>query len=180
MMKRNSKVLPQKFFERHVLQVAEDLIGKKIVREMNGKIQEHIIVETEAYDGIEDLACHASKGRTKRTEVMFGEAGVWYVYLVYGMHWMVNIVTGKKGYPAAVLIRGVKDVSGPGRVSRLMYADGSFTGKPSRPSVGMWFEEGERVNKKMIRRTPRIGIDYSGPIWSKKLWRFVLALEERS
>jgi len=173
-MKKTIKILPQKFFERPVLKVAEDLIGKLIVRKINGKIKKYIITETEGYDGEKDLACHASKGRTKRTEVMFGEAGVWYIYLVYGMHYMINIVTGKKDHPAAVLIRGVKDISGPGRLSKTLFADITFTGKSATPETGMWFEDGEEINKKKILRTPRIGIDYAGPIWSKKLWRFVL------
>ena len=179
------KVLPQKFFTRPVIKVAEELIGKTIVRKINGKEKRYIVIETEAYNGPNDLACHASKGRTKRTEVMFGEAGVWYIYLVYGMHYMINIVTGKKDYPAAVLIRGarpyrngtfgrVKGIKGPGRVSKSLFVDVTFTGKEAIPETKMWFEEGEKINKKKILKTPRIGIDYAGPIWSKKLWRFVL------
>jgi DNA-3-methyladenine glycosylase len=174
-MREKKNILTQEFFERPVLKVAEDLIGKTIVRKINGKTYRYMITETEAYDGIHDLACHASKGRTKRTEVMFGEAGVWYVYLVYGMHYMINIVTGKKEHPAAVLIRGVKSISGPGRVAKALFADVTFTGKKALPETGLWIESPSTpLRVKKIFKTPRIGIDYAGPIWSKKLWRFVL------
>ena len=192
-MKRNSKVLPQKFFERPVVRVAKDLLGKTLVREINGKKEKFIITETEAYDGPEDLACHAAKGRTKRTEVMFGKAGVWYVYLVYGMYYMINVVTGDEEYPAAVLIRGAKKIekdgskinlNGPGKLSKYLKVDKTFTGKEALPSTGLWFEENEQLNKKSSGKlktskkkivvTPRIGINYAGPIWSQKLYRFVL------
>ena len=113
-----SQVLKQEFFNRDTVQIAEDLIGCFWVREQNGISEKYMITETEAYDGIEDKACHASKGRTKRTEVMFGPSGHLYVYLVYGMHWMMNIVTGPTDYPAAVLIRGVEGTIGPGRVTK--------------------------------------------------------------
>lgn len=182
-MKRNLKILGQKFFERPVVKVAQDLIGKVLVRKIKGKTFRHTITETEAYDGPEDLACHASKGRTKRTEVMFGPAGVWYIYLVYGMYYMINIVTGKKDYPAAVLIRGVKGIKGPGRVSRALFIDKSFTGKSATPHTQFWIEEPkdkEKIKSLKILKTPRIGINYSGPIWSKKLWRFVLKEEDGS
>jgi DNA-3-methyladenine glycosylase len=172
------KILSTKFFERPVVKVAEDLIGKYLVREIDGNIEKYLITETEAYDGPGDLACHASKGRTKRTEVMFGPAGVWYIYLIYGMYSMINVVTGKIDQPAAVLIRGVKGISGPGRLSKKLKVDRSFTGKKLTTATGLWIEEtkenNQKTNYKKILKTPRIGIDYSGPIWSKKLWRFVL------
>lgn len=175
-MKRNPKVIPQKFFERPVVKVAEELLGKILVRKINGRTFRYVVTEVEAYDGEKDLACHASKGRTKRTEVMYGEPGVWYVYLVYGMHYMINIVTGQKDYPAAVLIRGLQKINGPGRVSKALFVDTTFTGKTAEPKTGLWFEEGLKVTKSKVLKTPRIGIDYAGPIWSKKLWRFVLTM----
>ena len=103
------KPLSQSFFNRHVLKVAYELIGCYLVRKIENKIERYMITETEAYDGLEDLACHASKGRTKRTEIMFGPAGHAYIYFVYGIHWMLNITTGPVDYPAAVLIRGIDD-----------------------------------------------------------------------
>ncbi len=103
-----SKKLTRKFFERKTLAVAKELLGKFLVRNINGKKTAAMITETEAYCGPRDLACHASRGRTKRTEVMFGPAGHAYIYLIYGMYYCLNVVTGKAGYPAAVLIRAVE------------------------------------------------------------------------
>jgi DNA-3-methyladenine glycosylase len=101
------KVLNKTFFERPTLEVAESLLGKFLIKRYRGVEKAYMITEVEAYDGFEDKASHAHKGKTERSEVMFGEAGYWYVYLVYGMHNMLNIVTGKYDYPAAVLIRGI-------------------------------------------------------------------------
>ena len=172
---RSMKHLPSSFFNRPTLNVARDLIGCHLVRKQNGKIERHVIVEAEAYDGPEDLACHAAKGRTPRTEIMFGEPGHFYVYFVYGMHWMLNIVTGPKDYPAGVLIRGIKDVSGPARVTKKLNVTGALNGKKAEPKTGLWIEKGEPVIEDLhVMRTPRIGINYAGPIWSKKLYRFVL------
>jgi DNA-3-methyladenine glycosylase len=160
-----------KFFERPVLEVAEDLIGQTLVKD--GK--ELIIKEIEAYDGPRDLACHASKGRTQRTQVLFGPAGHFYVYLCYGMHWMLNIVTGPKDYPAAILIRGAGDISGPGRLTRQLGIDRSYHNKIAVPETGLYFAPAsQRSHKKLIQKTPRIGVDYAGPVWSKKPYRFVI------
>src|SRR6185436_20546414 len=114
------KVLARKFFERNALTVARELLGKYLVRKVGQKTVAYKITEVEAYIGPHDLASHASKGRTKRTEVMFGHPGHWYVYLIYGMYEMLNIVTDKFNYPSAVLIRGVEGVSGPGRLTKTL------------------------------------------------------------
>ncbi|WP_043584017.1 DNA-3-methyladenine glycosylase [Geminisphaera colitermitum] len=134
------------------------------------------IIETEAYDGPEDRACHASKGRTARTEVMFGDAGNWYVYLVYGMHEMLNVVTGPVDYPAAILIRGVEGFWGPGRLTRALGIERvRFNTRPANPDTGLWLEDdGFQVPDASVLATPRIGIDYAGPKWAAKPWRFVL------
>src|SRR3989338_10263905 len=113
-----SRILEPYFYNRPTLIVAQDLLGKFLVRKIGNKEITSMIIEVEAYDGFKDKASHASKGRTLRNEVMFGEAGRWYVYLIYGMYWMLNIVTGPKDYPAAILIRGVVDASGPGRLTK--------------------------------------------------------------
>ena len=165
-----NKPLPQSFFNRPVVTVAKDLIGCYLVR----NDERHMITETEAYDGCDDLACHASKGRTKRTEVMFGPPGHMYVYLIYGMYWMLNIITGKEGYPAGVLIRGIEKVSGPGRVTKKLGITGALHGKKLGEESGVWIEEGIKIPKNKIEKTARIGVDYAGPIWAKKEWRFVL------
>ena len=169
------KVISHTFFSQLVLKVAHDLIGCYLVRRNGGKIERYMITETEAYDGCEDLACHASKGRTRRTEVMFGQSGVMYIYFVYGMHWMLNIVTGDVGYPAAVLIRGIQGISGPARVTKNLNITGFMNGKKLSKKSGLWIEYGsKKIPEKKIKKTARIGVSYAGPIWSKKKWRFVL------
>jgi len=149
------------FFERPVVEVAKGLIGASLVRRLpDGNTINSMLTEVEAYDGPDDLACHASKGRTARTEVMFGPLGVFYVYLIYGMHWMLNVVTGELGYPAAVLIRGTKNISGPGRITAGLQIDKSLNGKPAKKSSGLWFENRSIViPHDRIETTPRIGVE---------------------
>jgi len=169
------KILTQAFFERPVLRVAEDLVGKYLVRKYRGKTKAFQIAEVEAYDGRKDLACHASRGKTKRNQVMFGEAGRFYVYFTYGMHWMLNIVTGEKGYPAAILLRGVGGISGPGRLTKQLRIAKSFNGKTALPESNLWFEDkGVKVPKSKVLRAPRIGVGYAKE-WAAKPYRFVLS-----
>lgn len=169
------KVLTKEFFERNTLKVAENLLGKYLVRKVGGKEIALRINEVEAYDGFDDKASHAHKGKTERNKVMFGEAGNWYVYLVYGMHNMLNIVTDKEHYPAAILIRGAGDISGPGRLTKFLKIDKKLNGKKASVQTGLWFEDrGELADKKKIKRTARIGVDYAGLIWAEKDYRFVL------
>ena len=158
------------FFLRDVLDVAPELIGKLLVRQYDdGRIEKYRIIETEAYRGTEDLACHASKGRTPRTEVIFQEGGTVYVYLIYGMYWLLNLVTGDEGNASAVLIRGIEGCSGPGRVGRKLQLDKSFNGENLFNSSRIWVEDAESVAE--IKTSKRIGIEYSGE-WAGKLWRF--------
>ena len=161
------------FYRRDVLVVAPDLLGKYLVRADDSGLRRFRITETEAYRGAEDLACHAAKGRTARTEAMFMPGGVVYVYLIYGVHQMLNVVTGAKDEPQAALIRGLDAAEGPGRVSRLLGIDKSFYGEDLTLSSRLWLEEGEPHASERILVTPRIGIDYAGE-WKHKLWRFVL------
>lgn len=131
-----------------------------------------MITETEAYHGEDDLACHASKGRTKRTAVMFGPPGRWYVYFIYGMYEMLNIVTGPGSYPSAVLIRGVEGFDGPGKLTRGLMIRGTINAKIAGKATGVWIEDrGMRPLK--IKRGPRVGVAYAGK-WAKKPWRFQL------
>ena len=165
--------LDQNFFSKNTLWVARNLLGKNLCRRLpDGRIIKSMITETEAYRGFDDKASHASKGRTKRTEVMFAPAGAIYVYLIYGMYHCLNIVTEKKDYPAAVLIRGVEGANGPGRVCRYFKIDRDLNGK----IIGkdLWFEDrGAKISKSKILKTARIGVAYAGE--SKDwLWRFVL------
>ncbi|MBI1957212.1 MAG: DNA-3-methyladenine glycosylase, partial [Candidatus Niyogibacteria bacterium] len=174
-----SKSLPRIFFEAPTLQVARDLLGKTLVRRMNGKIIRSLITETEAYIGERDKACHASRGRTARTAVMYEKAGTAYVYLIYGMHWCLNIVTERENFPAAVLIRGIeidgKRISGPGRVCKALGIDKKFNGADLVGNRALWLEESSvRHRVSNIQRGPRVGVDYADA-WAKKPWRFWIA-----
>lgn len=158
---------------RNTVALARWLLGKVLVRTMGDFRNEQIITEVEAYHGETDLACHASKGRTGRTDVMYQAGGRWYVYLCYGVHEMLNIVTGPEGRPAAVLIRGVKGARGPGRLTRAMAIDRSLNGRLAAPETGLHLEEhGLKIPRKHLQVGPRIGVDYAGPVWAAKPWRF--------
>ena len=144
-----------------------------------------MITETEAYDGPRDLASHGSRGRTKRTEIMFNEAGLFYVYFVYGMHWLLNIVTGPKDYPAAVLIRAgsyydpkIKKeviINGPARLTKFLNISKKQNGKRADKKTGAWLEDhGIRIDPRHITAEKRIGVDYAGPLWANKPYRFTL------
>ena len=165
--------LSEQFFRRDVLEVAPDLLGKKLVRKFdNGDIRYFIITEVEAYRGTGDLACHASKGRTPRTEAMFLGGGLVYVYLIYGMYWLLNVVTGKESDASAVLVRGVYGISGPGRVGKILSLDKSFYGEDLTTSCRIWLEKG--LESTEFVQTPRVGINYSGEPWVSKPWRYIL------
>ena len=164
--------LSSDFYLRDVLEVAPELPGKIIVRQFqDGSIKKYRITETEAYRGIEDRACHASKGRTPRTEVMFGQGGAIYVYLIYGQYWLLNVVTGLEGDASAVLIRGIEGFPGPGRVGRELQLDRSFYGESLITSPRIWLEDADPVSE--IRTSKRIGVEYAGDEWAEKLWRFI-------
>jgi DNA-3-methyladenine glycosylase len=165
--------LNRSFFIRDVLKVAPDLLGKILVVKTSDSVIRTMITEVEAYRGEEDLACHASKGRTPRTEIMYHEGGVIYVYLIYGMYWMLNFVTGMDQNPQAVLIRGTDGANGPGVLTRKLKIDGSFYGESLFNSERIWLEP-ETTDHTIITR-PRIGIDYAGEPWISKPWRFLLS-----
>lgn len=168
------KTLSSGFFHRSAVIVARELIGKTLVRTRGGTSERFTITETEAYEGPNDLASHASRGRTPRTAVMFGPPGYLYVYFIYGMYNMLNIVTGHDGYPGAVLIRGVRGISGPGRLTRALAIGKEMNTKKLGRAAGLWIEDGETVPSRKILRTPRIGVNYAGPVWSQKRYRFVV------
>lgn len=164
--------LSQDFFLRDVLEVAPDLIGKTLCRKFDdGLTQRFLITEVEAYRGKEDLACHASKGRTPRTEIMFHEGGHIYVYLIYGMYWMLNFVTSQKDVPQAALIRGIEGYNGPGKLTKALEIEKSFYGDSLAVSDKLWVEDNNQNIK--YKTTSRIGIDYAGDIWKNKPWRYV-------
>lgn len=165
--------LQKSYFQNpDTLFLAKDLIGKTLVRNFEGdSIFRSRIIETEAYMGSEDLACHASKGRTPRTEIMYAEGGVVYVYLIYGRYWLLNFVTGIKDHPHAILIRGIEDCSGPGRIGDLLQLDKSFYGEDLDRSNRIWIEDSTLSGE--IIQTPRIGVENSGEVWRNKPWRFL-------
>lgn len=168
------KILGEAFFNRRPQVVALELLGKYLVRKVNGTTNAHVITETEAYDGTHDLACHARSGKTARNAPMWGKPAHAYVYFTYGVHWMLNLVTREEGYPSAVLIRGAGEYVGPARLTKGLRIDKALNTKPLRKSSGLWVEDrGVKVNPKDIKKTPRIGIAYAGS-YAKKPWRFLL------
>ena len=172
-----AKVLPQSFFRRPALVVASELLGKFLVRQQAGGNVARMITEVEAYIGPHDLASHSSRGRTARNEAMFLPGGAWYVYFVYGMHWMLNIVTDGRDYPSAILIRGVDGVTGPGRVAKFFAVDKQLYGKQATKKTGLYIEDwGIVVPTKNLIRSARIGVDYAGPIWSQKKYNYKLKI----
>jgi DNA-3-methyladenine glycosylase len=167
------------FYRRDTLATARDLLGRTLCRRLPDRtVLRGRIVEVEAYDGPDDRASHASRGRTPRNTPMFEAGGVAYVYLVYGMHHCLNVVTGPEGYPAAVLLRatepplGEGSTSGPGRLTRAFGIDRSLDGA-SLLGPQLWLERGGPVKDREVRRTPRIGVDYAGP-WARKRYRFLI------
>ena len=160
------------FFHRDVLEVAPDLVGKILVRRLpDGTELRERIAETEAYRGEEDKGCHASKGRTKRTELLYGRSGVIYVYLCYGMHWLMNVITGETDQPQGVLLRAGERYDGPAKLTKNMKIDGSFNGKALLGNDEIWFEDDG--SRPIIRTAPRVGIDYAGDHWKEIEWRFI-------
>ena len=177
-----SKPIPRAFFNQPTLTVARALIGKYLVRENERRVVAGKIIEVEAYIGARDKACHASKGRTARTDVMFGQAGVAYVYLIYGMYHCLNVVTEREEFPAAVLIRAVEVdsqlIDGPGRLCRTLEIDRSLHRIDLTIGRSLWFEDRDTDTPRgRVERFPRIGVEYAGE-WAKKLWRFRLRLSE--
>lgn len=167
------KRLSGDFFIRDVLVVAPGLLGKNMVVRLNdGQYDRFMVTDVEAYRGAEDLACHASKGRTERTEIMYHEGGRLYVYLIYGMYWMMNVVTGGKDDPQAVLIRGVEHYNGPGKLTRSFGIDNTFYGEDLTISQRLWFEDAGIVP--LIKTGERIGISYAGEYWKSRPWRFYI------
>lgn len=162
------------FFARPADSVARDLLGKTLVRRLDGKQQTFIVTETEAYLGAHDLACHSARGRTSRTEVMFGSPGRLYIYLVYGLHMMLNVVAGPRDQAAAVLIRSAGTICGPGRLGRALELTLALNGRPASPDTGLWFEDTALPAEGRIRVTPRVGVAYAGPVWTRRRLRFVL------
>jgi DNA-3-methyladenine glycosylase len=170
-------ILPLTFYERDTLVVAEELLGKYLVRQIRGKKMIGKIVEVEAYIGESDPACHAFRGLTPRTKIMYGKAGHAYVYFNYGMYFLLNVVTEREGFPAAVLIRALEPIfgfkgddprpaSGPGKLCRSMQIDKELNGEPFTGKK-LWIGELQSDEKPAMKWSPRIGIS----VGQDKLWR---------
>ncbi len=176
-------------FNRPTLRVARDLIGKFIVRASGCTVLAAMIAETEAYKGPRDRASHAHGGRrTRRVEPLYRDGGTVYVYFVYGMHWLLNFSTAGAERPEGVLIRAVVDcaaspqrrILGPGRVTRHLDIDGSLDGADATQSPALWIEDrGMKIPASAVAAGPRVGIDYAGPYWAARPWRFLLAREPK-
>ena len=137
----------------------------------DGTLLSERISETEAYCGEEDKACHASKGRTNRTEILYGESGFIYVYLCYGMHWLMNVITGEKDMPQGVLIRAGEVHDGPAKLTKYLQVNGDFNKRKIYDDSEIWIEDdGFRPE---IVTAPRVGIDYAGEYWRDIEWRFI-------
>lgn len=188
-MRKQSPIINRKFYERDTLKVARDILGCFIVREYRGKIWRALITETEAYVGEKDLACHASRGRTPRTEVMYGQPGHAYIYMIYGMYHCLNIVTEKKDFPAAVLIRGMRifsplpegrcpegaegrELNGPGKLCKFLHIDRKLNQWDLTKGEKLWLElRDPKIKLPRIQKSKRVGIDYAQHC-REYLWRF--------
>lgn len=182
------KILSRKFYNRPTLTVARALLGARLVRILDGRRLAGIIVETEAYIGEEDLGCHAKSGQTRRNAVMYGAPGHAYVYFTYGMHWMLNAVTEREGFPAAVLLRAIQPVEsldvisarrqggntfGPAKLTQALGIDGLQNGLDlCTQDAGLWIEAGEPVPELTVISGPRVGLFTVPEPWKSILWRF--------
>ncbi len=180
--------LQYNFYTRPTLTVARELIGARLVRILDGVRVAGMIVETEAYVGESDLGCHAKAGKTPRTTVMYGRAGIAYVYFTYGMHWLLNAVTEAEGFPAAVLIRGIlpvegvelmsarrngRDFNGPAKLTQAMGIGRDENGLDlTETSRGLWIEPGEAIPDESVTIGPRVGLNNVPEPWKSIPWRF--------
>ncbi|MGB8426830.1 MAG: DNA-3-methyladenine glycosylase [Desulfobacterales bacterium] len=186
-------ILTHAFFSRDTLVVARELLGKRLVRCCRGQRLSGMVVETEAYLGASDSASHAFRGRTARNSVMFGPAGTAYVYLVYGMHHMLNVTTDAEGIAGAVLLRAIKPLEGidkmtalrggtrrgladgPGKLCRALAVDLSLRGIDLTSGEKLWFETYRDGPSTDIVCGPRVGIAYASPVDRQAPWRFQVA-----
>lgn len=189
-------ILPREFYIRPVQLVARDLLGKKLIRMVGKQRVGGYILEAEAYDGEQDLACHARVGKTERNKVMYSRGGQAYVYFTYGMHWMLNCVTGDVGYPSAVLIRAIAPTDGldfisaqrpkvmekhlcdgPAKLTKALAITGELNGSDlCNPDSVLFIEAGELISDNLVRITPRVGIQSTPEPWLSKPWRFIADL----
>ena len=186
--------LSESFYARDTVEVARDLIGKKLIRREGKNRISGVIIETEAYRGEEDLACHCRAGRTPRTEIMYGPAGRAYVYLIYGMYWPLNIVTERDEHPGAVLIRAIEPLEGlevvarrrtgqirkkwtdgPGKLSLALNINGDLNGlNVCSAASPLYIAPGIAITPETIQSGPRVGLESVPEPWRSKAWRFMV------
>ncbi len=182
--------LPSSFYNRPTLTVARELLGARLVRILDGVKLVGLISETEAYFGFDDLASHAKAGRTIRTAPMFGPPGHAYIYFTYGNHWMLNAVTEKEGFPAAVLIRAIqpiegievmlerrqgRDTLGPGKLTQALGITKSENNADlTEANSSLWIEAGQVIPNKSVTIGPRVGLNKTPEPWLSKPWRFLV------
>jgi DNA-3-methyladenine glycosylase len=171
--------MPREFYDRDTTTVARDLLGKFLVHNAGGEVRIGKIVEVEAYLGTHDRASHSSRGRTERTKIMFGPPGYAYVYMIYGMHFCMNVVTEGEEHGSAVLIRAVEPVrnldgrtKGPGLLCRAMGIDRAMNGH-DLVSEDLYIGSVFGTSDPVIVKRPRIGVEYSG-LWARRLLRFYI------
>ena len=165
-------ILTASFYQQDVLLAAPALLGKLLCRRLgDGTILRGRITETEAYRGADDSACHASRGRTPRNAVMFRPGGACYVYLCYGVHSLLNVITGGEGEPQGALIRGIEGAVGPGRVTKALQIDRALNGLDLIAPGPLWIED-DGFSPEMIRTGPRVGIAYASAEDQARPWRF--------
>ena len=171
-MTKEFPALPRGFFERDAVTAARELAGCRVARRMpDGSLRVLTITETEAYCGEEDTACHAHRGRTKRTEMLYMAGGRFYIYLCYGIHWLLNTVTGPQDAPQGVLIRACRGFEGPGKLTKQLEITGALNGADIGDCPELWIEdEGRDVR---IVTAPRVGIAYASPEDQARQWRFM-------
>lgn len=170
-------ILTKEYFSRPATQLAPDLLGKILCRRTNDGVIRARIIETECYFGEDDTACHAHKGKTDRTRPMYESGGITYVYLCYGIHSMLNIVTGEEDHPEAVLIRGVEGAVGPGRATKHLNISTKDNFLPLDEESGIWIED-DGKHAPDYDALPRIGIDYADKSDRERKWRFVVKIKE--
>lgn len=163
--------LGREFFLRDALEVAPELVGKTLVSSLPGAQERRLVItETEVYRGVEDSACHAHRGRTKRTEMLYRPGGAVYVYLCYGIHWLLNVITGPEDFPQGVLIRACEGFEGPGKLTKHLGITGAQNGIDICSSPLLRIEdEGRMVD---ITTDKRVGIAYAEEADRERLWRF--------
>jgi DNA-3-methyladenine glycosylase len=181
-------ILPYEFYNRPTVTVAKDLLGARLVRVTDSMRLSGIILEAEVYVGEEDLGCHAKSGKTARNSAMYGPPGHAYVYFTYGQHWMLNAVTEREGFPAAVLIRAIepdegasiisarrqgRDTNGPAKLTSALDIDGGLNNADlCDPRSGLWIENGIPVDPDDIISRPRVGLNTVPEPWKSKPWGF--------